>query len=1031
MNEVQRLIQAYGDKYGFDVSRNTHVPLDHDRHRMIADAFHAMKHDPTHPDVVRSYAAMRPELEQQYEHALRHGFRFTPWMHEGQPYATSNDMMDDVLGNKHLYYFRTNSGFGQDKDDYQDHPLLSPAPYHTAGYDATHNDLLRAVHDLYGHAGEGHNFSPTGEDRAWHAHLQMFHPDSHLGLTLNTRAQNAWVNHGPHMRRPDGSLPRKGDHDWVPLANRPFAEQKNGPLPSWVMTPHWGLSKAVDGDPGGRGRRIFAIVKAQPFASPLSEVKRPVQEGNWPREMADPHLRDYLEDNYGLRGPAHIKRVLRTSSDDPRDWHDRLDGDIKDDFREYLENEVPRNKRHGIDGPPSATLLYQGVRKPGWSIHFTDRNGLAGIPKTGFRYGHQGYPGVHLTTWKPDKDRLRGPGFNYAFEAGDPEAGRMAAVGDEGYGQHAIVFPSGGINTYHTDDEQNQHIFHGPSVDPMHAHGISSSPDGKTWTVRDAMGRHRFTGDFDAAVQHVIDNHEQLGRAKVKAWGSGLVPGVDARKFRTYRPAETWSTVGPRPTAMLPKAVAVVLKAGSLGSEISGLKRWLTGDVDTYNYAHLLPQFFEEKGMDDEDVKSHLGLDSDDPWDWHEAMADHELKRFSDYVKDHTEGGVEAAPQTSLTPRKSYDKPGWAVHFTDNPDAISRGGFKYGHPDYEGIHLTRWKPASARMREPGFNFAYHLGGRSSTPQDADNTAENEGYGQHAVVFPSGGFTAFHAGDDEDQHIFHGPTVDPMHIHPIHRDSNGDWNVEDAAGTHRFTGGFEDAVRHVINNHEQLGRAKVRAWGRTSTGMPNPSSPFHTYRSPEVWSSAGPKKPGLLPKAVAVVMQKAHRTGPEYALAVIRARKRVAADPTPAQIEAGNYGKGHFHWRSMDISIEVRKGARRRKGGLHGRPVWTSPPMLCDYGQFVGEKPGRDGDPVDVFIGPDLDSEIVFVINQVRQNGQFDEHKVAIGFRSMRDAKAAYLGSYPEGWTCGKITPMTLAHFKEWLRSGDRSRPATATAAPAE
>ena len=56
-------------------------------------------------------------------------------------------------------------------------------------------------------------------------------------LTSETRDQNSWVNFGPHLRRSDGSLPRKGDPDWIHPAERPFAAQKAGLLPETFQVP--------------------------------------------------------------------------------------------------------------------------------------------------------------------------------------------------------------------------------------------------------------------------------------------------------------------------------------------------------------------------------------------------------------------------------------------------------------------------------------------------------------------------------------------------------------------------------------------------------------------------------------------------------------------------------------------------------------------------------------------------------------------------------------------------------------------------
>ncbi len=136
-----------------------------------------------------------------------------------------------------------------------------------------------------------------------------------------------------------------------------------------------------------------------------------------------------------------------------------------------------------------------------------------------------------------------------------------------------------------------------------------------------------------------------------------------------------------------------------------------------------------------------------------------------------------------------------------------------------------------------------------------------------------------------------------------------------------------------------------------------------------------------------------------------------AGPTDAQREAGNYRMQHINFQGLRISIETPKGSRRR-------PEW--PPMGADYGYIKGTQ-GRDGDHVDVFVGPDKWSQLVFVIDQLGKSGKrFDEHKAMLGFRSENAAMAAYRASYGSGWRVGPVTVMTIDQFKAWLEHGDQT-----------
>lgn len=142
----------------------------------------------------------------------------------------------------------------------------------------------------------------------------------------------------------------------------------------------------------------------------------------------------------------------------------------------------------------------------------------------------------------------------------------------------------------------------------------------------------------------------------------------------------------------------------------------------------------------------------------------------------------------------------------------------------------------------------------------------------------------------------------------------------------------------------------------------------------------------------------------------------APAPTPAQIEAGNYKKGHTRLHGFDISIENPKGSIRRSHPDAERQ-WEQE-MANDYGYLRGTV-GRDKDHVDVFLGAQAADETlpIFVIDQVAPDtGKFDETKVVMGAASEQEARDIYLGNYEEGWQGLKaVTEMSPEVFKEWSR----------------
>ncbi|WP_397570646.1 phage portal protein [Schlesneria sp. T3-172] len=153
----------------------------------------------------------------------------------------------------------------------------------------------------------------------------------------------------------------------------------------------------------------------------------------------------------------------------------------------------------------------------------------------------------------------------------------------------------------------------------------------------------------------------------------------------------------------------------------------------------------------------------------------------------------------------------------------------------------------------------------------------------------------------------------------------------------------------------------------------------------------------------------------------RAAKRVEAPLSDQQREAGNYRKGHVTIQGLRVSIETPKGGTRSGTDKAGNE-W-SVKMGCHYGYIKGTESAADGDHIDVFIGPHPESEIVFVIDQVNEDGEFDEHKCMIGYESTAEARDAYFSCYSKGWSgLGSITPMTMGQFKQWIEVGDTRKP---------
>lgn len=145
------------------------------------------------------------------------------------------------------------------------------------------------------------------------------------------------------------------------------------------------------------------------------------------------------------------------------------------------------------------------------------------------------------------------------------------------------------------------------------------------------------------------------------------------------------------------------------------------------------------------------------------------------------------------------------------------------------------------------------------------------------------------------------------------------------------------------------------------------------------------------------------------------------EPTEAQKAAGNYKMEHRRIDGYNISIENAKGSVRRgksKDKDGNETPWETV-MQNDYGYIRGTE-GVDGDHIDVFLSDTPEQGDVFVVDQVNEDGSFDEHKVMYGFPTVDAARDAYLSNYEPGWTgLGAITHVSKDEFKKWIQSSRR------------
>lgn len=237
--------EKYARENGIDLRRQgAYVDVDEALAGRIADAFDAMEHDPSNPQVKAAYAELIKQTRAQYDALADAGYKF--WFIDGdanKAYASTPwNAMRDIRKNKTMGVFPSISGFGtREEVDVSQNPLLEETdlmwPY--GGPDGPKvpvlaNDLFRAVHDAFGHGIEGSGFRARGEENAWQAHIRLFTGLAKGALTTETRGQNSWLNYGPF-----GEQNRKAK-----VEDTIFADQKVGLLPEWA----WKEGLAPDGE---------------------------------------------------------------------------------------------------------------------------------------------------------------------------------------------------------------------------------------------------------------------------------------------------------------------------------------------------------------------------------------------------------------------------------------------------------------------------------------------------------------------------------------------------------------------------------------------------------------------------------------------------------------------------------------------------------------------------------------------------------------------------------------------------------------
>ncbi|EIE01438.1 ParB N-terminal domain-containing protein [Leptospira licerasiae] len=141
----------------------------------------------------------------------------------------------------------------------------------------------------------------------------------------------------------------------------------------------------------------------------------------------------------------------------------------------------------------------------------------------------------------------------------------------------------------------------------------------------------------------------------------------------------------------------------------------------------------------------------------------------------------------------------------------------------------------------------------------------------------------------------------------------------------------------------------------------------------------------------------------------------------AQIQTGPRKKiPNLSYRGLEILLQRKKGSPISGTDSKGK-AWHKR-TSCDFGILERSKPDGETDSIGVFVGPNPNSETVFVVNEVLSDTTFDVHKAILGFKDEKEARTAYLSSSDKtAKETGSILKLSFSQFVKWIEIGDFSK----------
>lgn len=277
--------------------------------------------------------------------------------------------------------------------------------------------------------------------------------------------------------------------------------------------------------------------------------------------------------------------------------------------------------------------------------------------------------------------------------------------------------------------------------------------------------------------------------------------------------------------------------------QISYLNQYFKKGFDPWDYMYFISDYLEEiehpysQIIEEGDKANQNNLFGDknlfytDPDDyseqWLQEATPQEIEQFKEWIIDkNLDASRPDAPPYEIMNYTKFIKPTWLLHFTNDPEGISNEGFSQGWENIEGLAYTTHY--NKKHKNPGYNFAFDI----NDTRDIRSAARENKYGDSAVLFWGSGVKSTHYGDEEEQVIIWGPSVNTDMIIPIVETEGGDWGVmREGYGDSYPMKESEDIIEVVnwaINNIDMV-RQTLGKWKNKKKQQPQMAQSISWYK----------------------------------------------------------------------------------------------------------------------------------------------------------------------------------------------------------